>query len=287
MSGGEVAYSLSSTNGSSVKASGPGVKVKCFKNLPNQQDPKWIVVPNSLEEFLKIGGKKVGVDGKYAYTAAGALVDDVDLLREEEEIYISERQGFYRYEGSGKRFKIAVLGPGGVGKSCLTIRYTKSTFVESYDPTIEDAFRHQTVIDDRVVVMEILDTAGQEEFKCLSPSWVEGKDGFLLVFNICDPSSFQACTLYYKMIVKEAEQKQTGRPPIILIGNKSDLPEKRKTTTVQGQERATSWTAQYIETSARTGSNVDKAFEDLIRLIRQKTENDLPPIPPRRTCFFL
>lgn len=111
--------------------------------------------------FLKQAGKKLGIDAKFAYTASGAVIDDVALMREDEDIFISEKAGFYRSEATAPRYKIAILGPGGVGKSCLTIRYTRNTFVESYDPTIEDAFRHQTVVDDRVVIMEILDTAGQ------------------------------------------------------------------------------------------------------------------------------
>lgn len=154
------------------------VHVKLYKNLPNQAEPKvraqrrapsaqadtpqvMAVETADFNNFLKQAGKKLGVDAKFAYTSTGALLDDVALMREDEEIYISDRAGFYRSEASAPRYKIAILGPGGVGKSCLTIRYTRNTFVESYDPTIEDAFRHQTVVDDRVVVMEILDTAGQ------------------------------------------------------------------------------------------------------------------------------
>lgn len=167
------------------------VKVKLYKNLPNQTDPKvpttsgsfllfWglrldlstyidlslfgkvmVVDTNDFNNFLKQAGKKLGIDAKYAYTASGAVLDDVALMRDDEDIFISEKAGFYRSEATAPRYKIAILGPGGVGKSCLTIRYTRNTFVETYDPTIEDAFRHQTVVDDRVVVMEILDTAGQ------------------------------------------------------------------------------------------------------------------------------
>jgi len=273
---------------------GPGVRVKIFKNQAGQTEPKMIVVPNSFDEFLKLAGKKLDISAKYAYTSTGGFVDDVELLREDEDVYISEKAGFYRNESSAKRYKIAILGPGGVGKSCLTIRYTKSTFVETYDPTIEDAFRHQTVVDDRVVQLEILDTAGQEEFKVLSQSWVAGKDGFLLVFNLCDSSSFNACAMYYKMIQKEAEQREQEKPPIVLIGNKCDLVDKRKVTTQQGIERAELWGVTYMETSARTGQNVDKSFEELVRMIRREKKDDPAPGSShggggssKRSCFFL
>jgi len=275
-----------------MNKSGPGVRVKIFKNLPGQTEPKMIVVPQTFEEFLKQAGKKLDISAKFAYTSTGGVIDDTNLLREDEDVYISEKSGFYRNESSAKRYKIAILGPGGVGKSCLTIRYTKSTFVESYDPTIEDAFRHQAVVDDRVVQLEILDTAGQEEFKCLSQSWVEGKDGFLLVFNLCDTNSFQACAMYYKMIEKEAEQREKDRPPIVLVGNKSDLVDKRKITMQQAIERSELWSVTYIETSARTGQNVEKAFEELVRLIRRDKKDD-PALDggkgggSKRLCIFL
>jgi small GTP-binding protein len=250
------------------------------------------VVPASFEDFLKAASKKLEIQGKYAYSSSGGLIDDVDLLREDDDVYISERSGFYRNEGSARRYKIAILGPGGVGKSCVTIRYTKSTFVESYDPTIEDAFRHQTVVDDRVVQLEILDTAGQEEFKCLSQSWVEGKDGFLLIFSLTDASSLQGVAMYYSMIEKEAEHRNTATPPIVLCGNKADTPDKRKITAAQAQEKAQQWNAILIETSARTGANVDKAFEELIRAIRKARNEDVvtassSPAKKRSLCILL
>jgi len=256
------------------------VRVKLYKNMPNQTEPKlYLVETADFNNFLKQAGKRLGIDAKYAYTASGATLDDVAVLREDEVIYLSESAGFYRSEAHAPRYKIAILGPGGVGKSCLTIRYTRNTFVETYDPTIEDAFRHQTVVDDRVVVMEILDTAGQEEFKCLSPSWVEGKDGFLLVFSLCDDKSLTNCASYFRMIQKEAEQKGKTLPSLVLVGNKADMPDKRRITSGQAQETANEWTAGYVETSARTGYNVDKAFEDLVRQIRRRTD----AVPNRTT----
>lgn len=205
-------------------------------------------------------------------------------------------------ESSAKKLRIVVLGPGGkvfsrlfavgsssaeggrkgtqllagVGKSCLTLRYTRSTFVESYDPTIEDAFRHQSLVDDRVVIMEILDTAGQEEFTCLSQSWVENKDGFLLVFSLIDGSSFNSLNTYYQMVVKEYDAKEKGRPPIVLVGNKADLLERRQVPQSQILERAQLWRCEYIETSAKTGLNVDKCFATLVRAIRALQNDEQP-----------
>lgn len=103
---------------------------------------------------------------------------------------------------------------------------------------------------------------------------MEGKDGFLLVFNLCDPASLTSCGTYYSMIKKEAEQKGKPMPSVVLVGNKADMPDKRRVTSQTGQEAAQDLGAGYVETSARTGYNVDKAFEDLVRLIRRKGDAD-------------
>jgi len=249
-----------------------GVRVKVRKNEAPTAEPKLLVVPEDIDEFLRQASKKLGIEAKFAYSASGGVIDDPSVLRDDEDVFVSEKAGFWKNENH-RRMRIAVLGPGGVGKSCLTLRFTKSTFVESYDPTIEDAFRHQTLIDDQPAVMEILDTAGQEEFRCLSQSWVENKDGFMLIFNLADAATLQSAAAYYKLITKEYEGKG-GRPPIVLVGNKSDMA--RQVRPDQGWERAAAWKCEYIETSARLGTNVDQAFTMLIRMIR-KVKDQEPP----------
>ena len=94
------------------------------------------------------------------------------------------------------------------------------------------------------------------------------------MFNLCDSASLTSCGSYYTMIKKEAEQKGKAMPSMVLVANKVDMPDKRKITQQQGQEAATEYGAGYVETSARTGYNADKAFEDLVRLIRRRTDAD-------------
>jgi len=122
------------------------IRIKLLKNSSTPGEPRLFLLPSTLEELYEEGGKKLGISGvKVAYSSSGAVIDDLSLLREDEEVYLSTSEGFYKSERKQtKLFRIAVLGPGGVGKSRLTIRYVRRTFVESYDPTIEDAFRHQT-----------------------------------------------------------------------------------------------------------------------------------------------
>jgi GTPase KRas protein len=81
-------------------------------------------------------------------------------------------------------YKLVVLGGGGVGKSALTIRLVTDNFLDEYDPTIEDSYRKQVMIDDETALLDILDTAGQEEFSSMQDQWMRDGQGFLLVYNI-------------------------------------------------------------------------------------------------------
>merc|ERR1719192_286547 len=88
-------------------------------------------------------------------------------------------------------YKLVVLGGGGVGKSTLTIRFLTDNFIDEYDPTICDSYRKQIRLeDDKVYLLDILDTAGQEEFRVMRDEWIRSGDGFLLVYSINDTSSF-------------------------------------------------------------------------------------------------
>jgi len=247
------------------------VRVNLFRNDKDHGEARLFAVPSTFPEFIQQAGKKVGIaNAKYAYNSNGAMIDDVTVLRDEESIYISANEGFYKSTGGSKckMYRIAILGPGGVGKSCLTLRYIRSTFVASYDPTIEDAFRHQTVVDNEACIMEILDTAGQEEFKCLVSQWVENRDGFILVYSIIDRSTFDDINKYHELILDEYENKPL--PPIILVGNKCDLADDRTVKTSEGEQLASQWgNTEFVEASAKTAFNIKVPFEKLIRKLRQ------------------
>ena len=102
------------------------------------------------------------------------------------------------------------------------MRYVRSTFVDIYDPTIEDAFRHQTVVDGTSCVLDIMDTAGQEDMKMLRRQWVEDRDGFLLVFSIVDKTTFIDIDQFYELI-SEVKEENLSNIPLVLVGNKCDL----------------------------------------------------------------
>ena len=74
---------------------------------------------------------------------------------------------------------VSVLGSGGAGKSALTLRFVRDFFVDHWDPTIEDAYRKTVEVDTQLCMLEILDTAGQDDFESLRPQWMMDKDGYL------------------------------------------------------------------------------------------------------------
>ena len=99
-------------------------------------------------------------------------------------------------------YKLMVLGAGGVGKSALTIQFVQSHFLDEYDPMIEESYRKQCVIDDEVAVLDILITAGQEEFGPMRVQYMHTGEGFLLVYSIIDRNSFEEIPKLYRQILR-------------------------------------------------------------------------------------
>jgi GTPase KRas protein len=182
-------------------------------------------------------------------------------------------------------YKLVVVGAGGVGKSALTIQLIQNHFVEEYDPTIEDSYRKQVVIDGETCLLDILDTAGQEEYSAMRDQYMRTGEGFLCVFAVNNSKSFEDINQYREQIkrVKDADEV-----PMVLVGNKVDLP-TRTVETRQGRMKADSYGIPYIETSAKTRQGVDDAFYTLVREIRKykdkKGKN--PSKRKRKKCVIL
>jgi len=168
-----------------------------------------------------------------------------------------------------RQYKLVVVGGGGVGKSALTIQFIQSHFVQDYDPTIEDSYRKQCVIDDRVAQLDILDTAGQEEFSAMREQYMRTGEGFLLVFSVTDKSSFDEIPRFHTQILRVKDKDEF---PMILVGNKSDLENERTVATAEAQELGRKLKIPYLESSAKQRINVDAAFHDLVRSIRRSNE---------------
>lgn len=168
-------------------------------------------------------------------------------------------------KSSIKEYKLVVVGGGGVGKSALTIQLIHSHFVDEYDPTIEDSYRKQVVIDNEVNVLDILDTAGQEEYSAMREQYMRTGEGFLMVYSITSRTSFDELLTYYQQIQRV---KDSDYVPIVIIGNKSDLEDERQVSYEDGLNLAKQLNAPFLETSAKQAINVEEAFYSLTRITR-------------------
>ncbi|KAL4904961.1 ras-like protein [Aspergillus multicolor] len=165
-----------------------------------------------------------------------------------------------------REYKLVVVGGGGVGKSCLTIQLIQSHFVDEYDPTIEDSYRKQCMIDDEVALLDVLDTAGQEEYSAMREQYMRTGEGFLLVYSITSRQSFEEIMTFQQQILRVKDKDYF---PIIVVGNKCDLEKERVVTEQEGENLARQFGCKFIETSAKSRINVENAFYDLVREIRR------------------
>jgi len=169
---------------------------------------------------------------------------------------------------SRREYHIVVLGAGGVGKSCLTAQFVQNVWIESYDPTIEDSYRKQIEVDGRQCILEILDTAGTEQFTAMRELYMKQGQGFLLVFSITSMASLHELSEIREQIIRI---KDDDKVPLVIVGNKSDLEEDRAVSRARAFALSQSWgNAPYYETSARRRANVNEVFIDLCRQIIRK-----------------
>ena len=168
-------------------------------------------------------------------------------------------------EASPLLHKVIMVGSGSTGKSALTLQFMYDEFVEDYEPTKADSYQKKIVLDGEEVQIDILDTAGEEDYAAIRDNYFRSGEGFLCVFSITQDETFQAAKEFREQIVR-VKGKETI--PFILVGNKSDLSDQRAVTLANAQAQANEWKVPYVETSAKTRENVDKVFFDLMREIR-------------------
>ncbi|KIM96638.1 hypothetical protein OIDMADRAFT_105789 [Oidiodendron maius Zn] len=185
--------------------------------------------------------------------------------------------------GQMKLYKIVVLGDGGVGKTAMIIRVALEHFVPTYDPTVEDSYRKQVLIDSQPCMLDLLDTAGQEEYTALRAQWIRDADLFMVVYSISSRTSFIRSERFVSQIrrVKQStiESSVGGADignlgavvPICLVGNKSDRVTEREVSTQEGMALSRQLKCDiFLECSAKTHFNIEKAFYDLVRVYWRK-----------------
>ncbi|XP_061171633.1 ras-related and estrogen-regulated growth inhibitor-like [Saccostrea echinata] len=171
--------------------------------------------------------------------------------------------------------KLAVLGRAGVGKSALVVRFLTRRFIWEYDPTLECTYKHVATVDDELVNMEILDTAGQVE-ALQREGHIRWADGFIFVYAINDRQSFEEVM---KMKDYLDDIKKTN-VQCVLVGNKVDLMRERDVSTAEGMKLATEMACAFFETSVCDGS--EEIYELFYELAREVKRRKLIENKPRR-----
>ncbi|XP_074129116.1 GTPase NRas-like [Sminthopsis crassicaudata] len=171
-----------------------------------------------------------------------------------------------------KIYKLVVMGTCCVGKSALTIQLIKNRFVTEYDPTIEDSYRRQAVVDEEPCQLDILDTMGMEEYYYpLRDQFIHWGEGFLFVYAVNDFNSFKSMNAFWDHLRR---LKDTDHVPMVLVANKVDVT-KRLVDPTLGKAVARSFGVPFVETSAKTGQGVEQAFHELVREIRRKQAEEI------------
>ncbi|XP_056440314.1 GTP-binding protein Rheb isoform X1 [Gadus chalcogrammus] len=180
-----------------------------------------------------------------------------------------------------KSRKIAVLGYRSVGKSSLTIQFVEGQFVDSYDPTIENTFTKTITVSGQEYHLQLVDTAGQDEYSIFPQSYTIDVDGYILLFSVTSYKSFEVVRVIHEKLLDMVGNLQV---PIILVGNKKDLHMERVISFEEGRALAESWSAPFLESSAKENQTAVEVFRRMILEV-EKMEAGQPP--GRTSCLIM
>ena len=154
---------------------------------------------------------------------------------------------------------IALIGSGGVGKTCLCRRLVQNEFDEAYNPSGIEKWEKDLSVNNMNYHLNLIDTAGQDEMVAIVDMACQDADAFVIVFSVAAKLTFEDVD----KLIGRANDIKPGAP-CILVGNKCDLPE-RDVTEADGQAKAQQYHAVYIEASAKSGQNVTQVFEKTVQ----------------------
>ena len=169
-------------------------------------------------------------------------------------------------------FKVVLVGDSFVGKTNIMSKYLKNEFHEDSKATVGVEFgSKQFNVEGHIIKAQIWDTAGQERYKAITSAYYKGAKGAFVVYDITRKSSFDSIDKWINDLTSAADKKLT----VVVIGNKSDLEDQRQITKEQGQEKASKLEVAFLETSAFSGENLDKAFEMMINEVYKKCHEEM------------
>ena len=164
-------------------------------------------------------------------------------------------------------FKYIIIGDAAVGKSNLLLRFAQDDFKSEYQLTIGVEFGAKNIdVNNKKIRLQIWDTAGQENYRSITRAYYKNSACAIVVYDISNRESFE----HIEGWIEDCLAQSPKTVFMVLVGNKSDLTDKRKVSFEEGQEMAKKNKIMFFETSAKTGNNVDKLFEESAKEIHNK-----------------
>ena len=185
-------------------------------------------------------------------------------------------------------YKVLLLGDSTVGKTCILLKYTDKIFQETHMMTIGLDYRLKTMTlqSGKEVKLQIWDTAGQDRFRSITKNYYKGSHGIILIYYVTSLKTFENVKSWVSQIHEEISDKVV----IYLVGNKIDMDDERKVQTEEGQKLAEELGVPFVETSAKSGVNIDNIFSDITERIDkefgniQKVRKNISYQAPGRKC---
>ena len=195
-----------------------------------------------------------------------------------------------------REYKVVVAGAGGVGKSCFiiqvsgsnvdpfmkpyTLKFIMGVFPDEYDPTIEDSYRKVCVVDNEVALFDVLDTAGQEEYSTMREQYMRTCEGMIIMYTITNRETFDLVPVFRDQLLRVKDKDYF---PMLIVGNQSDQHSDRAISTQEGMAIASQTGCGFLEASAKSNYNVERAFYDMVREIRRynREQSSFPAMPPK------
>ncbi|TMW67497.1 hypothetical protein Poli38472_011117 [Pythium oligandrum] len=162
------------------------------------------------------------------------------------------------------KYKLVFLGDQGVGKTSIITRFMYDTFDNAYQATIGIDFLSKTMyMEDRTVRLQLWDTAGQERFRSLIPSYIRDSSVAVVAYDITNRASFLNTSKWIEDVRAERGQDVV----IMLVGNKTDISDRRQVSIEEGADKAKEENVMFIETSAKAGFNIKALFRKLATVL--------------------
>lgn len=158
------------------------------------------------------------------------------------------------------KYKLVFLGDQSVGKTSIITRFMYDKYDNTYQATIGIDFLSKTMyLEDRTVRLQLWDTAGQERFRSLIPSYIRDSSVAVVVFDVTNRQSFLNTARW----IQEVRAERGSDVIIFLVGNKTDLVDKRQVSIEEGDAKARECNVSFIETSAKAGLNIKALFRKI------------------------